>query len=702
MNITSKYKSVVGMFVTIFNTIKELDKKTIIDMIDAIGYYMIGRKIRYNYQWKSFFQASSYKNTLVKANINTPYYFYIPRLIIYSFLVSIIGVVLGLITGLVLSPYLSDLSVGLALYSPIAIQIVEFVKNNIVFIATPLFSIVFGGLTFGLTFVALYVYPDRVAQERGRNIEHNLPHITSVLYAGSGGSSNTLKAFREVADSSDLYGETAKETQTLINKVDNSNKDLKTAIKELRKETPSDRLSTFLQDLELKISTGASKIEFYNRKTRDYQENLKKEREQFIGGLREIIELGSFGFLILLIANIGLYFQELVGSNGVINLSILNYTIIPLLFLIGIGSLYFFINKEIFSKNTINDDYTTDTDKSINYKKIFSSISSKEEYYEATENMWRLNTMIYEYEQKLYNIKSILLKNPHYTTIVTIPIATLLIILATVLGFTSPSIETFIQTPITHTMVYIGIPIYIVVLPISALSEIHLRYKRELETEYRNFLRKAEANNQEGMTLIESIRNTAENENNKLGRKMKKMYNKISWTGEVNRPLTELANDVKIAKISRSIKLLKMANEVSGQINKVLDVSEQDVTNMIEIKQNQKSDTLRSLIIIIGIFMIYVGVSIFTEVYIIKMVTEQLSVLPDSGGAASPIPISGGMEAPQETFSLLYYHQAVLFGLLIGPAIGLIRSNKAIAGLKYSIILFTIANLAYISKFLLL
>ena len=695
------FKSNLKKLQQIVASMRKLDVKTIITMIDAIGYYMIGRKIRYNYQWKSFFQASSYKNTLRKANINTPYYFYIPRLLIYSGLISLIGVTIGLLAGLLLSPYLSNLSVGLALYSPLAIQLVELIKNNIVFIAAPLFSLVFGGLTFGLSFVALYIYPDRIAKERGRSIEHNLPHISSVLYAGSGGSSNTLKAFRKVANSSDLYGETAKETQKLINKVDNSNKDLKTAIKELRKETPSEKFSSFLQDLETKISTGASKTEFYNRKTRDYQQNMKNSRERFVDTLSEIITYGSVGFLGLIIANVGLYFQELVGANGVVNLTILNYALIPILLLIGIASLYFFINKKRFSKKIINEDYKNKSE-SINIKEMFTNISSEQDYINSSKNVWKLNRLLYEYEKKLYNIKPILLENPHYTAVITIPIAVLLMIVATLLGFTTLSVETFIQTPITHTIVYIGIPVYIILLPISVLVEIHLRNKKELENEYRNFLRKAEANNQEGMTLIESIRTTAENEDNKLARKIERMYNKISWTGKVNRPLTEMANDIKIAKISRSVKLLKMANEISGQINKVLDVSERDVDNMIEIKKAQQRKTTKSLVIILSIFIVYVGLSIFTEVYIIKMITEQLAVLPDSGGAASPIPLSGEMNAPKETFSLLYYHQAILFGLLIGPAIGLIRSNKALAGLKYSITLFTVANLAYISKFLLL
>ena len=695
------FKSNLKKLQQIVASMRKLDVKTIITMIDAIGYYMIGRKIRYNYQWKSFFQASSYKNTLRKANINTPYYFYIPRLLIYSGLISLIGVTIGLLAGLLLSPYLSNLSVGLALYSPLAIQLVELIKNNIVFIAAPLFSLLFGGLTFGLSFVALYIYPDRIAKERGRSIEHNLPHISSVLYAGSGGSSNTLKAFRKVANSSDLYGETAKETQKLINKVDNSNKDLKTAIKELRKETPSEKFSSFLQDLETKISTGASKTEFYNRKTRDYQQNMKNSRERFVDTLSEIITYGSVGFLGLIIANVGLYFQELVGANGVVNLTILNYALIPILLLIGIASLYFFINKKRFSKKIINEDYKNKSE-SINIKEMFTNISSEQDYINSSKNVWKLNRLLYEYEKKLYNIKPILLENPHYTAVITIPIAVLLMIVATLLGFTTLSVETFIQTPITHTIVYIGIPVYIILLPISVLVEIHLRNKKELENEYRNFLRKAEANNQEGMTLIESIRTTAENEDNKLARKIERMYNKISWTGKVNRPLTEMANDIKIAKISRSVKLLKMANEISGQINKVLDVSERDVDNMIEIKKAQKRKTTKSLVIILSIFIVYVGISIVTEVYIIKMITEQLAVLPDSGGAASPIPLSGEMNAPKETFSLLYYHQAILFGLLIGPAIGLIRSNKALAGLKYSITLFTVANLAYISKFLLL
>lgn len=678
-----------------------MNKQKLLITLDTVGYSLFGHRIRNSQLLKSLFSTEDYKMKLRQANMSVPYYMFIPRIILISLFISLLGVIIGLVIGLYLSPQLSQLSVGLTVYSPIAIAILDVLKDNIIFIVAPLSSLIGGFFVFSASYITLGYYPTYISNEREREIDRNLAHISSMMYAGAGGSSNTLKAFRKVADSDDLYGETAIESQKLINKIDNSNKDLKTAIKELKKETSSEDLNRFLADLENKIDEGSSKTQYFNQKTREYQDELFQKRKLFSDTLSSSIGGLLFVVLGLVIANIGFYFQSFAGSGGVLYLSVLNYGIIPIFALITAVIINMFIQNTVYSKAKLQTEYNT-TEINLHIKSLLQTVETEKDYVNYSKNVYALSTLLYKLDQIRNNFIKILIEKPQYTILGSIPISIVLLSLSVLLGFVSPTIDAFIQAPITQTLLFIGIPLYVILTPIVVLYEYDAYKKSELEDEYKSFLRKAEANNKVNKTLVETIQTTAKEGENALSNEMEKAYNKISWTGQINRPLTEFANDLKIPKVSRSVKLLKMANEISGQIEKVLDVSERDVDNMISIKDAQKRQTIGSITMVVFLFVIYIGISIAVEQTFITQITEELQSLPDSAGASMPIPISGGsdMNAPIKLFSLLYYHQSITFGVSIGPIIGLIRNNNAMAGLKYSLAFFTLTTIAYASKYL--
>lgn len=659
--------------------------------ITSIGFLVIGKRIRDTSYLDPIFQTSRVKEWLAASTITDEnYVYYLSRISMYSIFIGIISVIIGLFTGILLTPFLQDISLNITVRGDLAIKISKIIKNNLIYIFPPLFSVIFGSLITIISFISFYLFLSNHVGNRKRKIDKNLVHVAPLLYAGSTGSSNMVRAFRKVADSKEMYGETAVEFEKIMGYIDNGNYDVITAINKVKNETPSDKLSEFLENLESTIKTGADASKYFEDKTKEYHQRQKTKQNNFIDLIQNIQNILFISVIILFLISLGGSGLFLYGSNqGIILLAVVSYFFIPMVSIVFTWIIWIKIKGQRFDTKTLRQQNTQ------NYKNtsILKAFASKGDFTkkEIYDSYIMLSRKKYNIKKNVKNLLRILVLNPLYSLYFSVPISTLLIAILTTTDLVSVSKNGFMQAPIIQTVVFIGIPLIICGGIVSLLHEYNQWRKKSLEDQFKDMLQKAEENNKRGLTLIESIRLISQDENTILANELEKMYNRLSWSGELNNEFISFANRLENSKISRSVNLLIIANEISGEINNVIKISRKDIENMIELDRKQSSKLSITVYLFIVIFIFQVGSTLIVENLILTTFYEQLT---QTQGIERFIGGFGQIET-LNPIKLLLFHQSITYGIFIGPVLGMLRSNSFLSGLKYSILFFTITTISF-------
>lgn len=656
---------------------------------DSVAYYLFGRRIRYNERWSYLFSTTEFKGTLTQANYNTEYYMYLAKYLIYAFLVSVLGVVVGLVLGVQLSPYFANIDTSLRVQSQLLLSVFDFLRSYTNIIVPIVFSITFGGIIFITVFLFGYLLPGHTANEREREIDKNLPYTTTLLYSASTGSSNSIRAINEVADSEDLYGEASVEFQKMRNYINRTNNDFITALKRVQKNTPSKEFASFLQNLENTINTGSSTDEFFRNQATDYNTELEQDLERFNSTLEltRTVLLGAITILIL--TNLVIPVLFIMGSGGGVMITAsITYIMIPLMF-ISMSVIVSLLNKTKFSKETLQIQQN-DSQLKPKLSTLFSKIETKQDEVNTIETLLYISNLIYKGKRKIKKIPILLRDHPTYTTIVTVPLSILFISVLVLFGDVNLTIQSVIDYKYSYTLIFVGIPVLLILLPISMFHEIKMRRRNEIKQQYKELLRKIETNNREGLSLLDTFEQIAKNEDNTLSREIRSLYNKTTWTGEMKTPIKELANTLKTPEITRSLQLVLTGNEITGEIKNILTISSQEFETSLELSRARKKDTsIIAFVTIAGFVALAVMSAYIGELGLIQ-IAERFQGL-ELGNSSTINP----KEIPVETLQLLYFHQSISFSLFSGVFLGIIRSESATSGLKYSIAMLIITLLTF-------
>lgn len=259
---------------------------------------------------------------LRKANLNVLTASYISILFFTTLLAGVIGVMLGIFL------WFFSVSINAPFILPNQMEMLQRI------------AIAFGGLVVPpiLAFGALYVYPSIERRSIASRIDSELPFVVIHMGSISGSGVEPTQIFKIVGLSKE-YPYTRGEIRKVINQINVYGYDLITALKNIAKLTPSQRLSELLGGMASSITSGGDMQTFFEKRAETLLFNYRIERENFTKVAETFMDL----YISIVIATpmILLLLLVMISVSGIsVGLGVNQMTLL-IIFIVGIVNIIF-------------------------------------------------------------------------------------------------------------------------------------------------------------------------------------------------------------------------------------------------------------------------------------------------------------------------------------------------------------------------
>ncbi|MEE9323103.1 MAG: type II secretion system F family protein [Candidatus Aenigmarchaeota archaeon] len=263
------------------------------------------------------------------------------------------------------------------------------------------------------------------------------------------------------------------------------------------------------------------------------------------------------------------------------------------------------------------------------------------------------------------------------------------------------------------------ISLFIVVTPLFLMKYAEFLWIKSAEEEFPNFVRDLAGLKRSGISLSEAVNMTVRNNYGKLTPEVQKFSNRLSWGIHFLRALEIFSKRFKSSKIITEILgILKESYVSGGNISMTLDSLSKDMVILKEIEKERKSVVRQHVMIMYGIFFMFVLISIAIINVLIPMMSQSQTTM----GGTSPLMLS--FTDPCKSFYIIFpcgyfevlctafavpsgigcYYFALFFSVLITQAVfmgliaGQLGEDSIVAGTKHSLIM--LASIFIIFMFL--
>lgn len=272
--------------------------------------------------------------------------------------------------------------------------------------------------------------------------------------------------------------------------------------------------------------------------------------------------------------------------------------------------------------------------------------------------------------------------------------------------------------PIFGNLIIISALVFIVPYFIYRYNK--LLWLKGLEEQFPNFLRDLADSGRSGMSIPESIGVSAKANYGKLSVEILKMHNRLTWGTPFVRVLEIFHQSVRGSRIiSDSVSIIKQSYETGGSIPETLEAVSRDIMMLKEAEAERSSLVKQQVMIMYGLFYIFLGISIMIISVMVPMLNSQMNV--STGFSASGFSFSNPCEYgglfPCGAFNMVCsmlaissgmscYYVAVFFcvviiqGIFTGLIAGQLADNSITSGFKHSLIMVfsSLAVFIFLSK----
>ncbi|WP_136717831.1 type II secretion system F family protein [Halorientalis salina] len=563
-------------------------------------------------------------------------------------------------------------------------------------------GIVFGLIGFGIGFGSMISIPYFRAGARKREINVLLSDAISFMYALSVGGLNQLEILQAMARADDTYGEVSKEFQSIVLETEYFDTDYRTAIRNQALQTPSDELAQFLTDMLSIVDSGGDMTGFLEDQKEKHMRTAKQEQKQVLETMELFGEMYMTLSLFPLLLIIILVIMSMMGDSQQMLLLGTVYGLIPLT---GIG---FLVLVSTITQDEIGDGYLRPEGKRedvvvregldvLNLGLIerytgeygvFKKIKGRERSYEVNEIFAKPHIFFRD--------------NPTVVLLATVPLSVLALLIGVLWGMAPLTPSGFVDYPVRSTFFWIYVPLYINFVPLMIFYEWNVRARRGVVGQLSENLRKLSSANDTGMTLLESMKVVSETSSGKLADEFETMYAKVNYGTGLRDAMREFNNKYHIPRLARTVKLISKAQEASSQIQDVLTTAAQASENQDDIERERISRTRMQVAIIIMTYLTLLGVMALLKTQFLDVMAglaNQASSGGGGGGAAAGGAGGGqfGGNVDTDLLSLLFFHAVTLQAILSSFIAGYIRDVDLISGVKFAVILPTIALITWIA-----
>jgi flagellar protein FlaJ len=283
----------------------------------------------------------------------------------------------------------------------------------------------------------------------------------------------------------------------------------------------------------------------------------------------------------------------------------------------------------------------------------------------------------------------VLTEQPINTLYVTIPAAILFFLIATAFVIRDGGISALYQSTMIDDILIFSF--FIASVPLAILDFREMSRRRHIEEALPNFYRDLAGMNDSGMTLPNAVHLVSQSDYSTLTPYVKRLDNEMSWNVTFIDAIQRFRARLATPLTDRSIDLIAKASKAGGDVSEVLRAAANDSYEYITLRTDRRNNMLIYIVIVFIAFMVFVFV-----IYI--LVTTFLSVMATAGAAASQTSAAAasfGANVDLALYTRLFTHAAILQGLFSGFVAGQMGEGRAVAGLKYSIVMVLIAWLMF-------
>ncbi|MBX0284859.1 type II secretion system F family protein [Haloarcula salinisoli] len=583
--------------------------------------------------------------------------------------------------------------IGITIQNETLLTIIDTLKLPFIILVT---GVVFGAIGFGVGFGSLVSIPYFRASAREREINILLSDAISFMYALSVGGLNQLEILEAMGEAEDTYGEVAQEFKSIVLETEYFDTDYRTAVRNQAIQTPSGELSQFLTDMLSIINSGGDMTSFLEDQKEKHMRTTKQEQEKMLETLELFGEMYMTLSLFPLLLIIILVIMTMMGNAQQMLIYGTVYGLIPLT---GIA---FLVLVSTVTQDAIGDGYlrpNSDEEDVVVDEGIAVFNLGLIESYTGTYSVFdriKGREGTYELVQILKKPHLFFRDHPMLVLGLTIPLSVLALVVSIVAGEAPLSISGMEANPVSGTFFWVYVPMYINFIPLAVFYEWNQRSRKAIIGNLSENLRKLASANDTGMTLLESIKVVSETSAGKLSDEFETMHAKVNYGTSLKDALREFNNKYHVPRMARTVKLIAEAQEASSQIQDVLSTAAQAAENQDDIDRSRKSRTRMQTVIIIMTYLTLLGVMALLKTQFLDVMSGLTQQASGAGGSGAGGGQFGGA-IDTNALSMLFFHAVTLQALLSSFIAGYIREVKLLAGVKFAVILSTIALVVWMA-----
>lgn len=626
-------------------------------------------------------QVETIDRRLDAANINTTVEGYLARTLAYGTLIGIaLGIVFGVLAYVLLGDYLSVLSIPYSFIPFQETELVQYALENDLLIklalATVLAGLVGGGLGIAGAFLLASWIPSMLASKREREIDILMPSLIAFMYSLSSEGIQRLSIFESVAESEDTLGEAAVEFQRIVRRMDYFHEDYMTAVTEVAARTPSDDMAKFLNDLVNVIETGGDMQRFLEDEKENYIDRLRRKQETQLETLETFGQMYLTLSIMPILLIVILAVQAITSGGAIGPMYGIVYGLIPLLNILFLVSISIFKTDEVGTGEIElqgKEDIAGRSDSILDLPVADKHERSGDDTFIGRVKRGEIRHRI---SKTLSNPISYMTSYPKYSLWLSVPLAAIVTVILALQGFVPTSIDAMVANAYTGTLAAFYVPATIILAPLALFTYLNHRAVYGVTDTLTDTLRELANNNQDAGPIGEAIRITGENNNDTLANEMEIVAAKADFGQPLKTGLAETGNTYKVPRLSRALKLIIKAIEVSTNIRPVLETAAETSRVQDKIEKDRKSQTLQTVVVQEVSLLVFIALMVVMDVMFV-------STLESAIGSSESFASNFGGGTDTDAMGMIFFHAATIQAVLGGLVSGYLRSGEISSSWKY-------------------
>lgn len=564
-----------------------------------------------------------------------------PELLASSLFYSLISMIIGVISGILISVFIRNTFGIEYVYLGVA---VEFWKVQIGI------SLLIAVLFFGFTRYLILSYPYYVASSRSGKIDSALPHAVNMLLGMAKGNVPMISAIRFIAEKRHLFSELSTEFEKIVVLVE-MGENLENAMKFVAETTPSEKLRVFLENFIDVYRGGGNVLDYLKAKSEQFFSEKERLYTLYSESMQIIAEIYLALFIVApLFFLIVLVVFAMIGSSTLALYRIFIYTLLPLGSLIVLWLAYSSTSREsrAIGKFEVESEEilarTSERPPSFKLKRLRRGYNKIKSF------------LFYPIVEMPYVVKF-----KYVLFYLLLPPTIFLIIF-----YGRMELDYLIFT----TFLAFGLPTVFFV-------EYRERLLKKAEKELPDFLKQLASLNEAGLNVVEALKNLSDTEAGVLSKEIRTIKRRVEWGELVTSAFVRLERRIRSSVFQKAISMLVKAIEASPTIREALVVASNFSELEIEMR-NRIRDMMNTYIIIIYLAF---GVFLYTTYVLIKNMISVFASIEVSR-------IANAVNLAE--LESVFMETSVLVSIFSGLAAGVMGEGRIEAGLKHIFMLVAI------------